>query len=71
LGKELQERIIKKEKEDDAVQTGWSEKEDGKEGRKVRMQMTFIYSTVTSNPRASQLLEVKFSTRAHSSASLM
>jgi hypothetical protein len=42
LGEELQERIVKREKERDAVQMGGSEKEDRKEGRKVRMQMTFI-----------------------------
>ena len=69
--KELQARIVKTEKESDAVQTGGSEKEDRKEGRKVRMQMTFIYSTVTSNPWASQLLEVKFSTQTPSAASTM
>lgn len=71
MEKELQARIVKKEKERDAVQTGGSEKEGRKEGRKVRMQMTFIYSTVTSNPWASHLLEVKFNTRAPSAASSM
>ena len=68
MGKELQASIVKRGKERDAVRTGGSEKEDRKEGRKVRMQMTFINSTVTSNPWASQLLEVKFSTRAPSAA---
>jgi hypothetical protein len=71
LWRELQARIVKREKERDAVLKGGSEKEDRKEGRKVRMQMTFIYSTVTSNPWASQLLEVKFITQAPSVASFM
>jgi hypothetical protein len=39
-----------------------SERKDFEEGRKVRMQMTFIYSTVTLNPWVSQQPKVKFST---------
>jgi hypothetical protein len=43
-------RIIKKERDYDAVRKRESERKDFEEGRKVRMQMTFIFSTVTLNP---------------------
>jgi hypothetical protein len=40
-----------------------SERKDFEEGRKVRMQMTFIYSTVTLNPWVTQEPKVKFGTQ--------
>jgi hypothetical protein len=41
-----------------------SERKDFEEGRKVRMQMTFIHSKVTLNPWVSQLPKVKFGTQS-------
>jgi hypothetical protein len=57
-------RIIKKERDYDAVRERESERKDFENGHKVRMQMTFIFSTVTLNPRVSQLPKVKFSTQS-------
>jgi hypothetical protein len=59
LKKEPKGRIIKKERDYDSVRE--RERKYFEEGRKVRMQMTFIYSTVKLNPWVRQLPKVKFS----------